>query len=136
MTLQEENEKLRELLQEALHAHRNPNRAQFPYDRITAALSQQAESTCSDERPCVSCFLDDGACLAESAPQPEQSGLVDALESAEIVIKASESALRHLLHNIKASGKRVDLGLAPSSADEALRRINQYRRAALSSQEK
>ncbi|EPC2032675.1 hypothetical protein ACRXNU_000191 [Pseudomonas aeruginosa] len=33
-------------------------------------------------------------------------------------------ALRHLLHNIKASGKRIDLGLAKECAEDALARID------------
>ncbi|MCW5561305.1 hypothetical protein [Pseudomonas aeruginosa] len=33
-------------------------------------------------------------------------------------------ALRHLLHNIKASGKRIDLGLAKERAEDALARID------------
>lgn len=39
-------------------------------------MDKQNETECSEERTCVSCFSDDGACLAEQ--QPEQSGLVEA----------------------------------------------------------
>lgn len=67
--------------------------------------------------------------VVERQDQGEVHRLREALDAAEVAITASDSALRHLLHNIRSSKKRVDLGLAPSSADEALRRIGQYKRA-------
>jgi hypothetical protein len=51
------------------------------------------------------------------------------MESSSTVIGACESAIKHVLHNLKASGKRVDIGLAGSSCDEALRRVDQFRKA-------
>ncbi|ADX32141.1 hypothetical protein PAK_P30128 [Pseudomonas phage PAK_P3] len=49
----------------------------------------------------------------------------DALAS-ESQARAEElaQALRHLLHNIKASGKRIDLGLAKECAEAALARFD------------
>lgn len=68
----EENEKLRGLLRDvrillAGSSYKISGTAAFLHS-IDEALSNQAEPACSDERPCVSCFSDDGACLAEPAP--------------------------------------------------------------------
>lgn len=71
------------------------------------------------------------AALAQSERVPDEL----AAKAAD-AIDCCESAIKHLLHNIKSSGKRIDLGLAPSSADEALRRVNQYRNAAAPSPSK
>ena len=62
---------------------------------------------------------------AEAAEQRN----AELIESSSTVIGACESAIKHVIHNLKASGKRVDIGLAGSSCDEALRRINQFRKA-------
>ena len=46
-------------------------------------------------------------------------GLYD-LEAADEIERLS-NALRHLVHNVKATGKRLDLGLAMEAAEAALR---------------
>lgn len=46
------------------------------------------------------------------------------LEAALARVAELAQALRHLLHNIKASGKRIDLGLAKECAEDALARID------------
>ncbi|MER1065477.1 hypothetical protein AAA588_05105 [Pseudomonas aeruginosa] len=43
---------------------------------------------------------------------------------AQAQVEELAQALRHLLHNIKASGKRIDLGLAKECAEAALARID------------
>lgn len=45
-------------------------------------------------------------------------------EALRIAANLAGQAIRHLLHNIKASGKRIDLGLAKESAITALEEIN------------
>ncbi|HEP8150997.1 TPA: hypothetical protein VDT38_002184 [Pseudomonas aeruginosa] len=46
------------------------------------------------------------------------------LDTALARVAELAQALRHLLHNIKASGKRIDLGLAKECAEDALARID------------
>ncbi|HGX3314961.1 TPA: hypothetical protein ACNH8R_006052 [Pseudomonas aeruginosa] len=46
------------------------------------------------------------------------------LDAALARVAELAQALRHLLHNIKASGKRIDLGLAKECAEDALARID------------
>ncbi|WP_223699758.1 hypothetical protein [Pseudomonas aeruginosa] len=67
---------------------------------------------------------------ADSLQPAEVYRLVDAKDydalAAEAQARAEElaQALRHLLHNIKASGKRIDLGLAKECAEAALARFD------------
>lgn len=50
-------------------------------------------------------------------PAPGQSGLAEAAV-------AAKNSIKHLLHNIKVSGKRIDMGPAKESAEESVRMID------------
>lgn len=58
--------------------------------------------------------------VAHSAKEPDQKET--ALANASLISAAPDllDALAHLVHNIRASGKRIDLGLAMESAESAI----------------
>jgi len=56
--------------------------------------------------------------------QRDVEGLQIKLAERDVLLGSAKSALCHLLHNIKISGKRIDLGLAIDSADTVITLIN------------
>ncbi|WP_430930063.1 hypothetical protein, partial [Pseudomonas aeruginosa] len=68
------------------------------------------------ERDAANARLHEVATACATAEQERDAALARVAELAQ--------ALRHLLHNIKASGKRIDLGLAKECAEDALARID------------
>lgn len=78
------------------------------HDRIVGALRS--------ERDAANARLHEVATACATAEQERDAALARVAELAQ--------ALRHLLHNIKASGKRIDLGLAKECAEDALARID------------
>lgn len=92
------------------------------YERIVGALRferqqmDRAFTACINERDAANARLHEVATACATAEQERDAALARTAELAQ--------ALRHLLHNIKASGKRIDLGLAKECAEAALARID------------
>ncbi|MFG9314474.1 hypothetical protein ACEP3J_11880 [Pseudomonas aeruginosa] len=78
------------------------------YIELSAKIAAQRDA--ADAR------LHEVATACATAEQERDAALARVAELAQ--------ALRHLLHNIKASGKRIDLGLAKECAEDALARID------------
>ncbi|UVW76826.1 hypothetical protein MTX71_07935 [Pseudomonas aeruginosa] len=78
------------------------------YIELSAKIAAQRDA--ADAR------LHEVATACATAEQERDAALARTAELAQ--------ALRHLLHNIKASGKRIDLGLAKECAEAALARID------------
>ncbi len=92
------------------------------HERITAKLHDALDESDGDrwkmrsERDAANARLHEVATACATAEQERDAALARTAELAQ--------ALRHLLHNIKASGKRIDLGLAKECAEAALARID------------
>ncbi|MDP5858761.1 hypothetical protein P3858_29685 [Pseudomonas aeruginosa] len=67
---------------------------------------------------------EDGQCPHCGVEVDLEDYLIAAKAEAQAQVEELAQALRHLLHNIKASGKRIDLGLAKECAEAALARID------------
>ena len=68
--------------------------------------------------------MDDDAKIQGDCIRLENTELRAQLAERDQLLGSAKSALCHLLHNIKISGKRIDLGLAKDSADTVITLIN------------
>ncbi len=93
----------------ALDQSEYPDRVRYEADRLRYLIGELKEE------PCVLDY-----------DSEKHSGYVEPAANNELLTSAlaAKNAMQHLLHNLQASGKRIDLGLAKDSAENAIRMVD------------
>lgn len=108
------------------------NRVQQERDAANSRLHEVATACATAEQERDTALAEAnrliGVCASLDSEKREMEHKWDAIiamrDAALARVAELAQALRHLLHNIKASGKRIDLGLAKECAEDALARID------------